>query len=73
MGSTGYRAHESFPLMEMTLGLFNTHALWRDLFSRAITRHGTGVEVFRDLLAEEQTKPNYGEATKAAFVYLALA
>jgi adenine-specific DNA methylase len=48
--------------------------LWRDLFSpRQLLCHGTGVEVFRDLLAEEQTKPNYGEATKAAFVYLALA
>jgi adenine-specific DNA methylase len=48
--------------------------LWRDLFSpRQLLCHGTSVEVFRDLLAEEQAKPSYGEATKAAFVYLALA
>ncbi|NCC04601.1 MAG: DUF1156 domain-containing protein [Proteobacteria bacterium] len=47
---------------------------WRDIFSpRQLLCHGTSVEVFRDLLAEEQAKPSYGEATKAAFVYLALA
>ena len=47
--------------------------LWRDLFSpRQLICHGTSVEVYRDLLAEEQAKPSYNEATKAAFVYLAL-
>ena len=48
--------------------------LWRDLFSpRQLYCHGTSVEVFRELLAEEQTKPGFGETQKAAFAYLAIA
>lgn len=47
--------------------------LWRDLFSpRQLLCHGTSVEVFRDLLAEEEAKGTLNECTKAAFAYLAI-
>src|SRR5690606_8664760 len=46
--------------------------LWRDLFSpRQLLGHGTAVEVYRELLEEEEAK-GAGEATRAAFAYLAL-
>ncbi len=45
--------------------------LWRDLFSaRQLLGHGTGVEVFRGLLEEEQADGALSELSKAAFVYL---
>ena len=48
--------------------------LWRDLFSpRQLYCHCTSVEVFRELLEEEQAKKGLGEVQKAAFAYLALA
>jgi putative DNA methylase len=48
--------------------------LWRDLFSpRQLLGHGTGVEVFRELLSERETSGALDELTKTAFVYLALA
>jgi adenine-specific DNA methylase len=47
--------------------------LWRDLFSpRQLLCHATSVEVFRELVAEEQAKPGLTEATRAAFGYLAV-
>lgn len=47
---------------------------WRDLFSpRQLYCHGTSVEVFRELLSEEEAKPGFGDVQKAAFVYLAIA
>lgn len=47
---------------------------WRDLFSpRQLYCHGTSVEVFRELLSEEEAKPGFGDVQKAAFAYLALA
>ncbi len=47
--------------------------LWRDLFSpRQLLGHGTAVEVFHELWAEATAKAEPDEATKAAFVYLAL-
>lgn len=47
---------------------------WRDLFSpRQLYCHCTSVEVFRELLKEEEAKPGFGEVQKAAFAYLALA
>ncbi len=47
--------------------------LWRDLFSpRQLLGHGTGVEVFRELLSEREAMGVLDEVTKAAFVYLAL-
>jgi len=47
---------------------------WRDLFSpRQLLCHGTSVEVFRELLAEEEAKGPLSEITKAAFVYLSFA
>jgi adenine-specific DNA methylase len=47
---------------------------WRDLFSpRQLLGHCTGVEVFRELLAEHEAAGRLDEVTKAAFVYLALA
>ncbi len=46
---------------------------WRDLFSpRQLLCHGTSVEVFRELLAEEEAKGALPEVTKAAFVYLSI-
>ena len=48
--------------------------LWRDLFSpRQLLCHGTSVEVFRELLEEEEQKGSIEEGTKAAFVYLSFA
>lgn len=48
--------------------------LWRDLFSpRQLYSHCTSVEVFRELLEEEQKKTGFGDVQKAAFAYLALA
>lgn len=47
--------------------------LWRDLFSpRQLLGHCTGVEVFREMLAERDGSGVMDEVTKAAFVYLAL-
>ncbi len=47
---------------------------WRDLFGpRQLLGHGYSVEVFRELLEEEQAKGELSEATKAAFGYLSLA
>lgn len=47
-------------------------ARWRDLFSpRQLLGHGTAVEVYRELFEEEEAK-GAGEATRAAFAYLAL-
>ena len=47
---------------------------WRDFFSpRQLLVHGTSVEIYRELFEEERRKGPLSEATKAAFVYLALA
>ncbi|MBD5553417.1 MAG: DUF1156 domain-containing protein [Desulfovibrio sp.] len=47
---------------------------WRDMFSpRQLYCHVTSVEVFTELLNEARQKPDFGEAQKAAFGYLALA
>lgn len=47
---------------------------WRDLFSpRQLLGHCTGVEVFRELLAEHEAAGRLDEVTKAAFVYLSFA
>lgn len=49
-------------------------SLWRDLFSpRQLYCHCTSVDVFRELLDEEQGKKGFGDVQKAAFGYLALA
>jgi putative DNA methylase len=48
--------------------------LWRDMFSpRQLLCHGTAVEVFRELLEDEETHERLSAPAKAAFVYLALA
>lgn len=47
---------------------------WRDLFSpRQLLCHGTSVEVFRELLDDEQARVTWSDLTKAAFLYLTLA
>jgi len=47
---------------------------WSMMFSpRQLLTHGTHVEIFRELLAEEQAKGELPLSSKAAFVYLALA
>lgn len=46
---------------------------WKTMFSpRQLLGHGKSVEIFRELLADERAKPGFGEATKAAFAYLAI-
>jgi putative DNA methylase len=49
--------------------------LWRDLFSpRQLLCHGTSVEIFRDVLKEEEAKTGgLNDQTRAALVYIALA
>lgn len=48
--------------------------LWRDLFNpRQLLCHGTGVEVFRELLEQEAGIRILDEATKSAFIYLSFA
>ncbi len=45
---------------------------WQDMFSpRQLLGHGTSVEIFRELLDEEQAEGALTDATKAAFGYLA--
>lgn len=45
-----------------------------DLFNpRQLLCHGTSVEVFRELIKEEENKGQLDEVTKAAFVYLSFA
>lgn len=45
---------------------------WRDIFSpRQLLGHGTAVEVFREILEEEERR-GLSDLTRAAFVYLAL-
>jgi adenine-specific DNA methylase len=47
---------------------------WRDMFSpRQLLCHGTAVEVFRELLGEEQAHGTVSDLTRAAFIYLAFA
>jgi adenine-specific DNA methylase len=46
---------------------------WRDIFSpRQLLGHGTGVEVFRDLLCQAEADGGLTEVRRAAFGYLAL-
>jgi len=46
---------------------------WQDLFSsRQLLGHGTTVEIYRELLEEEQAAGRLNETAKAAFGYLAL-
>ncbi|NJR79341.1 DUF1156 domain-containing protein [Sphingomonas corticis] len=47
--------------------------LWRDMFSaRQLLAHGTGVEVFRELLEADRANGLLSEARAAAYVYLAI-
>ena len=47
--------------------------LWRDLFSpRQLLCHGTGVEVFREMLDADRTAGKLTDARQAAYGYLAL-
>lgn len=46
---------------------------WTDMFSpRQILGHGTGVQIFRELLEERRKENRLDDVTKAAFVYLAI-
>lgn len=46
--------------------------LWRDMFNpRQLLNLGMAVEVFRDLLAEQEARGNLNDLARAAFVYLA--
>jgi putative DNA methylase len=48
--------------------------IWQDLFNpRQLLCHGTSVEIYRELLEEEESRGALTEATKAAFVYLSFA
>ncbi len=47
--------------------------LWRDLFSpRQLLCHGTGVEVFREMLEADRQRGELSDVRKAAYGYLAL-
>jgi putative DNA methylase len=47
---------------------------WRDLFSpRQLYGHATAVEIYQELLRDEESHGTLDEPTKAAFVYLAIA
>ena len=47
--------------------------LWRDLFSpRQLLCHGTGVEVFREMLEADRSNGNMTDVRRAAYGYLAL-
>jgi hypothetical protein len=47
---------------------------WRDLFSaRQLICHGSGVEVYREMLSDHEAQGSVDELTKAAFGYLGLA
>ena len=47
--------------------------VWRDLFSpRQLLCHGTSVEVFREMLADDRTEGKLDELRQAAYGYLAL-
>ncbi len=47
---------------------------WRDLFStRQLLVHGTGVEVFREMLQEEKDRGELSEIRSVAYSYLAIA
>lgn len=46
---------------------------WRYMFSpRQLLGHGTGVEIFRELLSEREAQGALDDVAKASFVYLAL-
>ena len=48
--------------------------LWRDLFSpRQLFCHGTSVEIYRELLQEDQALGQLSDTQKAAYGYLAIA
>lgn len=47
--------------------------LWRDLFNaRQLLGHGTAVEVYRELLHEQQAKGALNDITRAAFIYITI-
>ena len=47
--------------------------LWRDLFSpRQLLCHGTGVEVFREMLEADRANGDLNDIRRAAYGYLAL-
>ena len=47
--------------------------LWRDLFSpRQLLSHGTGIEVFREMLEADEAGGKLNEVRRAAYGYLAL-
>jgi adenine-specific DNA methylase len=47
--------------------------LWRDMFSpRQLLCHGTGVEIYRELLEADRAAGSLNDLRKAAYVYLAL-
>jgi putative DNA methylase len=49
-------------------------AYWRDLFSpRQLYGHATAVEIYQELLRDEESHGTLDEPAKAAFVYLAIA
>lgn len=74
-----WEAHDIVPNERFPTGTNDDRPLqygmpfWRDMFSpRQLFGHGSSVEVFRELLEEEQAEGGLGETQKAAFAYLAL-
>lgn len=47
---------------------------WRDMFSpRQLLAHGSGVEIFREMVSEDESLGNLTPARSAAYVYLSMA
>lgn len=46
---------------------------WRDMFSpRQLLVHGTGAEIFREMVEEDRARDNLSEIRAAAYVYIAI-
>jgi adenine-specific DNA methylase len=65
--------NEQYPIMYCDRSKTYGINQWRDLFSaRQLLCHGTCVEVFSSMYAEQVAKGTPAQLTKAAFIYLAL-
>jgi adenine-specific DNA methylase len=70
----GYLPNEEYPDMFADRSKIYGVKLWTELFSpRQLLGHGTGVQIFRDLLDAKLAEGPLSDLTKAAFAYLCIA
>jgi putative DNA methylase len=76
---SGWEANDIVPTEDLPDGNKTTEPIrygmtaWRDLFSpRQLLCHGTGIEVYRELLEADRAAGDLTNLRKAAYVYLAL-